>query len=123
MLEAELGRQLVVIAESDLNQPRIVTPREAGGYGLDAQWSDDFHHALHTVLTGESAGYLADFGSIALLAKCSDARLRVRRIIFESRGRRHGAPVSDSRHIASSRLSRITIRSVIARGASALGIW
>ena len=48
-LEAEVGRQLVVIAESDLNDPRIVTPREAGGYGLDAQWNDDFHHALHTV--------------------------------------------------------------------------
>ena len=52
----------VVIAESDLNDPRLVTAREAGGYGLDAQWSDDFHHALWTVLTGETSGYYADFG-------------------------------------------------------------
>ena len=45
-LEAHLGRHLVLIAESDLNDPRLVTPREAGGFGIDAQWSDDFHHAL-----------------------------------------------------------------------------
>ena len=46
----ELGRRLVLIAESDLNDPRVVKPRELGGYGMDAQWSDDFHHALFTVL-------------------------------------------------------------------------
>jgi maltooligosyltrehalose trehalohydrolase len=68
-LEAHVGRHLVLIAESDLNDPRIVTAPEAGGYGIDAQWSDDFHHALHTVLTGERSGYYADFGSIADLAK------------------------------------------------------
>jgi maltooligosyltrehalose trehalohydrolase len=68
-LEAQLGRNLVVIAESDLNDPRLVTPCEAGGYGIDAQWSDDFHHALHAVLTGETAGYYADFGTLADLAK------------------------------------------------------
>ena len=45
-----LARRLVLIAESDLNDPRVVTPREAGGFGIDAQWSDDFHHALFTVL-------------------------------------------------------------------------
>ena len=50
VLAATLGRRLVLIAESDLNDPRVVTPREAGGYGMDAQWSDDFHHALFTVL-------------------------------------------------------------------------
>jgi maltooligosyltrehalose trehalohydrolase len=65
------GRRYVVIGESDLNDPRLVTAPEAGGYGLDAQWSDDFHHALWTVLTGERAGYYADFGdgSLANLAK------------------------------------------------------
>jgi maltooligosyltrehalose trehalohydrolase len=68
-LEAETGRHYVLIAESDLNDPRIVAPREDNGYGLDAQWSDDFHHALITVLTNERAGYYADFGSIADLAK------------------------------------------------------
>ncbi|HEX4038520.1 MAG TPA: malto-oligosyltrehalose trehalohydrolase [Acidobacteriaceae bacterium] len=83
-LEAAAGRPYIVIAESDLNDPRLVMPRDAGaprapavptvgppglGYGLDAQWSDDFHHALVTVLTGERAGYYADFGSLADLAK------------------------------------------------------
>ncbi|MGA8909500.1 MAG: DUF3459 domain-containing protein, partial [Acidobacteriaceae bacterium] len=68
-LQAHTGRSYVVIAESDLNDPRFVTAREAGGYGLDAQWSDDFHHALFSVLTGERSGYYADFGSLADLAK------------------------------------------------------
>jgi maltooligosyltrehalose trehalohydrolase len=67
-LKASLGRHLVLIAESDLNDPRIVTCREAGGVGLDAQWSDDFHHALHSVLTGETTGYYEDFGSMQHLA-------------------------------------------------------
>ena len=62
------GRHYAVIAESDLNDPRLVTAREAGGYGLDAQWSDDFHHALWVVLTGERTGYYQDFGSMADLA-------------------------------------------------------
>lgn len=68
-LQASAGRSYVVIAESDLNDPRLVTAREAGGYGLDAQWSDDFHHALVTALTGDRSGYYADFGSFADLAK------------------------------------------------------
>jgi maltooligosyltrehalose trehalohydrolase len=68
-LEAKLGRTLWLIAESDLNDPRVVTPREAGGYGIDAQWSDDLHHALHAVLTGETTGYYSDFGSVADVAK------------------------------------------------------
>jgi maltooligosyltrehalose trehalohydrolase len=68
-LEAQLGRHLVLIAESDLNDPRVVRPPDIGGYGLEAQWSDDFHHALHTVLTGERSGYYADFGTLADLAQ------------------------------------------------------
>jgi maltooligosyltrehalose trehalohydrolase len=67
-LAAGLGRDLFLIAESDLNDPRVVRRREVGGYGIDAQWSDDFHHALHSVLTGETAGYYADFGTLAHLA-------------------------------------------------------
>ena len=63
-LAAHVRRPLFLIAESDLNDPRLVRGREAGGYGLDAQWSDDFHHALHAVLTGERDGYYADFGSL-----------------------------------------------------------
>jgi maltooligosyltrehalose trehalohydrolase len=67
-LAATEGRPLWLIAESDLNDPRVLRARDCGGYGIDAQWSDDFHHALHTVLTGEGAGYYSDFGSIADLA-------------------------------------------------------
>ncbi|HSY74668.1 MAG TPA: alpha-amylase family glycosyl hydrolase, partial [Dongiaceae bacterium] len=67
-LSMELGRNLVLVPESDLNDPRLLWPRERGGYQLDAQWSDDFHHALHTVLTGEKAGYYSDFGKLEDLA-------------------------------------------------------
>src|SRR6202021_1990097 len=68
-LAALLNRELGLVAESDANHPRLVTSREAGGYGLTAQWSDDFHHAVHAALTGERQGYYADFGSLAALAK------------------------------------------------------
>ncbi len=68
-LEAQLGLPKFLVAESDLNDPRMVAERSAGGYGIDAQWSDDFHHALHALLTGERAGYYGDFGSMAQLAK------------------------------------------------------
>ena len=91
-LKAKLGRHLVLIAESDLNDPRVVRPWELGGFGLDAQWSDDIHHALHTVLTGERDGYYSDFGSLEDLAT-SMTRPFVyagRHSIF--RGRRHGRP-------------------------------
>jgi maltooligosyltrehalose trehalohydrolase len=60
-LALETGRHLWVIAESDSNNPRLVRERESDGYGLDAQWNDDFHHALHTLLTGERFGYYGDF--------------------------------------------------------------
>jgi maltooligosyltrehalose trehalohydrolase len=62
-LAAELGRELWVIAESDSNDPRLVRERDRGGYGLGAQWNDDFHHALHALLTGEHHGYYEDFGT------------------------------------------------------------
>jgi maltooligosyltrehalose trehalohydrolase len=68
-LAALLNRELILIAESDTNDPRLVTSREAGGYGLAAQWSDDFHHAVHAAITGERQGYYCDFGSLAALAK------------------------------------------------------
>jgi maltooligosyltrehalose trehalohydrolase len=68
-LSAQLGRNLVLIPESDLNDPRLLWSRERGGFQLDAQWSDDFHHALHTVLTGEKTGYYSDFGKLENLAK------------------------------------------------------
>lgn len=61
-LACELGREVCVIAETDENDPRIVRRQDAGGYGLSAIWSDDFHHALHAFFTGERAGYYQDFG-------------------------------------------------------------
>jgi maltooligosyltrehalose trehalohydrolase len=68
-LARQTGRRLVLIAEDDLNDPRIVTPKARGGCGLDAQWNEDFHHTLHTVLTGEHSGYYSDFGALGQLAK------------------------------------------------------
>ncbi len=68
-LAAEVGRPLWLVAESDRNDPRYVRPPEAGGLGLDAAWADEWHHALHAVLTGEQAGYYADFGALGQLAK------------------------------------------------------
>ncbi len=89
-LEAQLGRHLVLIAESDLNDPRIVRPRAAGGYDMDAQWSDDFHHALHCVLTGERAGYYADFGTLAHLTKALEHAYVYDGVYSVHRQRRHG---------------------------------
>ena len=73
-----MGKHFVLIAESDLNDPRLVKAEEAGGYGLDAQWSDDFHHALFAVISGEREGYYADFGSRSI-GQISALRLRLRR--------------------------------------------
>jgi maltooligosyltrehalose trehalohydrolase len=67
-LANRLGRPLSLIAESDLNDPRLITPRKAGGLGLTAQWNDDLHHALHAAVSGERHGYYADFGSMECLA-------------------------------------------------------
>jgi maltooligosyltrehalose trehalohydrolase len=91
-LASELGRNLVLIAESDLNDPRVVTGR-ARGLGMDAQWSDDFHHALHTVLTGESKGYYEDFGSLEQLAKSLEQAFVYDGIYSKHRDRLHGRPV------------------------------
>jgi malto-oligosyltrehalose trehalohydrolase len=92
-LSAQLGRELVLIAESDLNDPRLVTAREAGGTGLTAQWSDDFHHALHSALTGEQQGYYADFGSLEVLAQTLTRVFRHDGSWSSFRGRSHGRPV------------------------------
>jgi len=65
----ESNRGIFIIAESTLNDPRVIQPRERGGWGLDAQWNDDFHHALHALLTGEHDGYYRDFGELEHLGK------------------------------------------------------
>ena len=85
------ARPLVLIAESDLNDPRVVLPREANGLGMDAQWSDDFHHALFTVLSREQEmGYYADFGSLACLAKSLEQTFVYDGIYSRYRRRIHG---------------------------------
>ena len=89
-LEARLGRHLLLIAESDLNDPRVVTPREANGYGIDAQWSDDFHHALHAVLTGETLGYYGDFGAVSQIADSLRRAFVYDGLYSEFRERHHG---------------------------------
>jgi maltooligosyltrehalose trehalohydrolase len=97
-LAAHLRRPLSLIAESDLNDPRLVTPRAAGGYGLTAQWDDDIHHCLHATLTGERQGYYADFGALPDLART------LRGAFFHDgrwsgfRQRTHGRPV-DTAHL------------------------
>ncbi|QLH24704.1 malto-oligosyltrehalose trehalohydrolase [Streptomyces sp. Rer75] len=95
-LAAEVGRPLFLIGESDLNDPRTTAPREAGGHGLHAQWNDDFHHALHTFLTGERQGYYADFAAEgpAALAKTLSGGFFHDGTYSAFRGRRHGSPLN-----------------------------
>ena len=86
------GRHLALIAESDLNDPRVVRSAAIGGYGIHSQWSDDFHHALHAVLTGERDGYYADFASLADLAKALQQVFVYDGRYSSFRRRRHGRP-------------------------------
>jgi len=93
-LSVRLGRKLVLIAESDLNDARVLRSREQGGFGLDSQWSDDFHHSLHELLTGERDGYYSDFSGVSdLAAAYNDAFVYAGRY-SAFRGRRHGNAVS-----------------------------
>lgn len=96
---AETGRPLFLIAESDLNDPRVITPRAEHGLGVHAQWNDDFHHALHTALTGESQGYYADFARapLAALAKTLTGGFFHDGGHSAFRGRRHGRPLDRAR--------------------------
>ena len=85
----------VVIAESGMNDPKVMRPRERGGWGCDAAWADDFHHALRTLLTGEHDGWYADFGRIADLAKAFHRPHVHDGTWSQFRGRRFGAPAED----------------------------
>ena len=85
-----LGRQAWVIAESDLDDVRIINPRSLGGYGMDAQWHDDFHHALYTLITNDRDGYLMDFGSLGDLAKSMSEGFVYDGKYSRYRRRRHG---------------------------------
>ena len=96
-LSTHVGRPLSLIAESDLNDPKLVTAREGGGYGLTGQWNDDAHHALHTVLTGERQGYYADFGSLQTLSDVLTGAFFHAGTWSSFRGRTHGRPVDRAR--------------------------
>ena len=97
VISAHVGRPLTLIAESDLNDPVMVTPREAGGYGLDAQWSDDFHHAVHVALTRETDGYYADFEPLGALAKVCERGFFHDGTYSSFRGRDHGVPIDTAK--------------------------
>jgi maltooligosyltrehalose trehalohydrolase len=97
VLSTALGRPLPLIAESDLNDPRLITPREGGGYGLTAQWNDDFHHALYVSLTGDMTGYYGDYDSPAALAKVLSSGFYLTGTRSRHRGRTHGHPLDTLR--------------------------
>jgi maltooligosyltrehalose trehalohydrolase len=89
-LSQKLGRPLQLIAESDLNDSRLLLDRAHGGYGLDAQWSDDFHHSVHTLLTNERRGYYEDFGGIQPLVSTLQDGWHYRGQYSPHRQRSHG---------------------------------
>ena len=92
---AALGRQVTLIAESDANDPRFIRPSELGGLGFDAQWTDDFHHAVHVALTGERQGYFGDFGGVGPVAKALADRFVNDGRYSPYRRRHHGRAATD----------------------------
>lgn len=101
-LAERLGRRVHIFPESDINTLFFLRSPEHGGCGLDAQWTDDFHHCLHTLLTGESSGYYQDFGSLALMAKSMGGGFAYTGQYSTFRRRRHGVPADEldgSRHV------------------------
>jgi len=89
-LGRRLGRKVQLMAESDLNDPRLIRPPEHGGHGLDAQWSDDVHHTIHATLTGERHGYYQDFTGIATIADVYREPFFYARRYAPHRDRMHG---------------------------------
>lgn len=106
-LAEQLGRPLSLIAESDLNDPRLITPRDRGGYGMTAQWDDDIHHAIHTAVSGERQGYYSDFGSLESLANTLRHGYFHAGTYSSFRHRRHGRPL-DTATIPATRLLAYT---------------
>jgi maltooligosyltrehalose trehalohydrolase len=90
-----LGHPVHIIAESDLNDVRLLDPPEIGGYGLDAQWSDDFHHSVHAFLTGERNSYYSDFGRPEQIVKALNDSFVYDGIYSPFRNRRHGGAPAD----------------------------
>ena len=94
-LGRELKRKVQLLAESDLNDPRLVRPPEEGGYGVDAQWADDTHHTIHALLTGETSGYYMDYQGVATIADVYRDPFFYARRYSRFRGRTHGRPAGD----------------------------
>ena len=107
-LADELGRPLSLIAESDRNDPRLITPRDHGGLGMTAQWDDDIHHAIHTAVSGERQGYYSDFGSLDVLATTLKHGYFHAGTYSSFRRRRHGRPL-DTATIPATRLLAYTL--------------
>jgi maltooligosyltrehalose trehalohydrolase len=106
-LSRQVGRPLSLVAESDLNDPRLITPRDHNGYGMTAQWADDIHHAIHTAVSGERQGYYADFGSMDTLAHTLRNGFFHAGTYSSFRKRRHGRPL-DIQTIPATRLVTYT---------------
>jgi maltooligosyltrehalose trehalohydrolase len=106
-LSTQLGRPLSLVAESDLNDPRLITPRDQHGYGMTGQWADDIHHAIHTAVSGERQGYYADFGSLATLAQTLRHGFFHAGTYSSFRRRRHGRAL-DTKAIPATRLLAYT---------------
>lgn len=96
-LKASLKRNIYLIGESDANDHRLLCSPRLGGYGLDAQWNDDFHHALHVLLTGERSGYYQDFGQVQQMAKAFREGFIYSGQYSPHRKRRHGSSSKDIR--------------------------
>lgn len=107
-LSTHLGRPLSLVAESDQNDPRLVTAREGGGYGLTGQWDDDVHHAVHASVSGERQGYYADFGSLEGLRAVLTGGFLHDGTWSSFRGRTHGRPL-DTGRVPGSRLVAYTL--------------
>ncbi|WP_197375139.1 malto-oligosyltrehalose trehalohydrolase [Mycolicibacterium baixiangningiae] len=107
-LASELGRPLSLVAESDMNDPRLITPREQGGLGMTAQWDDDIHHAIHAAVSGETQGYYGDWGSVEALAQTLRNGYFHAGTYSTFRHRRHGRPL-DTATIPATRLLAYTL--------------
>jgi maltooligosyltrehalose trehalohydrolase len=107
-LAGELGHPLSLVAESDLNDPRLITPRDQGGLGMTAQWDDDIHHAIHTAVSGERQGYYSDFGTLEALAETLRHGYFHAGTFSSFRQRRQGRPL-DTATIPATRLLAYTV--------------
>ncbi|KUI29721.1 malto-oligosyltrehalose trehalohydrolase [Mycobacterium sp. IS-1742] len=107
-LATELGRPLSLIAESDMNDPRLITPRDQGGLGMTAQWDDDIHHAIHAAVSGETQGYYGDWGTVEALAQTLQGGYFHAGTYSSFRRRRHGRPL-DTATIPATRLLAYTL--------------